>query len=648
MPVRTNRASRLLVRRVNLVGTLVALVLCVAATETLRAADPPAPKLALSFKPVQKDADVEVPDPADVEKCRVEVERTKTTSGWKVYGPQGQLLRRYVDTDGDNVVDQWRYFKHGFEVYRDIDTNADNKVDQTRWLHTGGSRWGIDDNQDGRIDRWKTLSAHEAGYEVVRAIRTGDDKVLEAILLDAKDARTLGLTDAATKAVLASVADAGRKLQDALAKDRTIDRTSVWVRFDASNPSVVPADAGMAEGDLMVYANAMAIVETNGTPALLQLGELVRVGDVWKLTQVPQPMGNNQQIAAGGVLMVPGDAGLAELAAIPMLNEKIRELLEQLRELDESAPAISAGRDALAKYNRQRATLLEQLVAASETPEEREQFWKQMVDGLAAAVQTGAYPDGFTKLESLEEQVAKSPKSPLVPYVTYRRMNAEYSRRMQSAATDDRGEVQTWWLEQLEAFGKAYPDSEDSADALFQLANALEFAGEFEESKKWYGMVATKHPNTDTGERAAGAQRRIDSVGQPFTLRGTDLRGGTLDLARLRDKVVLVVYWATWSQPLEQELPQLAALKATYGRDGFEIVGVNVDVVREQIKPFVDRNRLDWPQIHEPGGLESPPAKAYGVIAVPTMFLIDKEGKVASRTAAIEELKEAVPALLEK
>ena len=53
-------------------------------------------------------------------------------------------LRKFVDTNDDNVVDQWSYYKDGVEVYRDIDSNYNGKADQYRWFHTGGSRWGLD------------------------------------------------------------------------------------------------------------------------------------------------------------------------------------------------------------------------------------------------------------------------------------------------------------------------------------------------------------------------------------------------------------------------------------------------------------------------------------------------------------------------
>ncbi len=126
------------------------------------AADPPSAKLALSFKPKQVDVEYDIPQESEYAKCKVTVVRKGKASGWVVLGPGGETLRRFMDTDGDNIVDHWGYYLRGLEVYRDIDSDADNKIDQFRWMNTAGSRWGIDDNADGYVDRWKMISAQEA------------------------------------------------------------------------------------------------------------------------------------------------------------------------------------------------------------------------------------------------------------------------------------------------------------------------------------------------------------------------------------------------------------------------------------------------------------------------------------------------------
>jgi len=182
------------------------------------AAPPPAVKETMAFVPKQKDVEFETPKPDEYAKCKVELEKKGKGSGWVVLGTSGQVLRRFLDTDGDNKLDQWRYYNHGIEVYRDIDTNDNDKVDQSRWLNLGGSRWGIDQNEDGRIDAWKVLSAAEAAKEAIRAMVAGDDAALQSVLVSPDDLRAVGLNQAMATKLLESGADAGKKSRAILSK----------------------------------------------------------------------------------------------------------------------------------------------------------------------------------------------------------------------------------------------------------------------------------------------------------------------------------------------------------------------------------------------------------------------------------------------
>ena len=79
---------------------------------------------------------------------------------------------------------------------------------------------------------------------------------------------------------------------------------------------------------------------------------------------------------------------------------------------------------------------------------------------------------------------------------------------------------------------------------------------------------------------------------------------------------------------------------------GLEIVGVNLDVTAPPIDPFFEQNKVCWPQIFQPGGIESEPATAFGIIVPPLMFLVDRQGLVTNVTTNIDEIKTAVPELM--
>ncbi|MEZ6094425.1 MAG: hypothetical protein R3C03_09335 [Pirellulaceae bacterium] len=70
---------------------------------------------------------------------------------------KGNSTRIYLDTNGDRKLDSWSFSKT--EVYRGLDTDGDENRDEIRWLGTAGTRWGLDKDQNGKIDDWKQISA---------------------------------------------------------------------------------------------------------------------------------------------------------------------------------------------------------------------------------------------------------------------------------------------------------------------------------------------------------------------------------------------------------------------------------------------------------------------------------------------------------
>ena len=628
--------------------------------ETLLA-EGPTPEFVFSkFLPRQRDVEIETPKPAEYPKCAVKPEKLGKGSAWLVTGPNGQVLRRFVDTNNDDTVDQWRYYNNGIEVYREIDSNFNEKPDQFRWLNTGGSRWGLDTNEDKIIDEWKVLSAEEASRVAVNALLANDADMLRLVLVTAEDLTKLKIEATAQKEILANVSSPAAKLRDLLSKTKSLTPRSKWIRFDVASamPSMIPADDGKATVDLILYENAMAIIETEAAPPknslLVQIGEIVKIGDVWKLTQIPLPIEGNQVQLSAGVLMQPGQSAAGEApAANPGANAdpRVAALVKQLQELDTKAPTADGSPAAFVKFNTDRATILKQLISATaKDPKDQENWLRQLVDGLASAVQTGAFEDGLNQLKLLETQLKPQLKasSPLTSYIAYRRMLAEYSVSVQSTKSNAaQAKVQEDWIKDLQAFVETYPKAEDAPDAMIQLATGLEFAGKASDARKWFAQLAENHPKTTAGKKAAGAITRLEVKGKPLPLAFAGLDGGKIDIRNYRDKAVLVVFWATWCKPCFEDLPKLKALYQQYRSQGFEVIGVNLDNSPNGVKAYMQQNGMTWPQIHEAGGLESPPSLAFGVISLPTMFLVDKKGNVHSRPASIEDVKTALPEALE-
>jgi thiol-disulfide isomerase/thioredoxin len=327
----------------------------------------------------------------------------------------------------------------------------------------------------------------------------------------------------------------------------------------------------------------------------------------------------------------------------------MRKLLEQLQKLDGDSPSPTASTTALTNYNKQRADLLAQLADASTIDNERQQWTRQMVDGITAAVQTGTFPSGIERLNSVLADVRKKlPKSPLLAYVSYRHLLAGYSVEMQQASNSERADVQKRWLRALEKFARDYPTADDTPDAILQLAISEEFSGEQTVARKWYARLVADYAKAAAGVRAVGAIRRLDLVGKTFNFNATGLNGGRIDAGSYRGKVLLVLFWATWCKPCTEDLPQMRELYKLHHAAGFEILGVNLDTAVDPVSGYLKQHKVSWPQIYEPGGLDSSPAREFGIISLPTLFLVDRNGKVVGRNVSVDDLKKQIPDLLKK
>jgi thiol-disulfide isomerase/thioredoxin len=280
----------------------------------------------------------------------------------------------------------------------------------------------------------------------------------------------------------------------------------------------------------------------------------------------------------------------------------------------------------LAQFHRDRIRLLRAVVKVAKNPDDALTYNKQIVDSLAAAYQTGFFPDGLKLIETFEKDAG-----PVASYAAFRKIGAEFAAKNDEPGANLMANQKTWMTE-LKAFLDRYPKSEEAPDALLQLASAHEFNAEEDEARTNYDRLARDFPATDAGKKAAGAVRRLELVGKPLVLRGPGLDGREIDASKYRGKTLLVTFWASWADPVRRDLPELVKLYQQYRGKDFEVLGVNLDNERADLDAFLKEHSLPWPQIFEPGGIEkSRFATEYGIIALPTMVLVDPQGMVVNR-----------------
>lgn len=132
-----------------------------------------------------------------------------------------------------------------------------------------------------------------------------------------------------------------------------------------------------------------------------------------------------------------------------------------------------------------------------------------------------------------------------------------------------------------------------------------------------------------------------------FKLYGAD--GTPYELAKLQGKVVVVNFWATWCPPCRAEIPDFIKVYNKYKNQGVEFIGIALDQEGwRPVKNFMAKTGINYPIV-----LGTPEVvRAFGGIeAIPTTFIIDKQGNIAGQRVGLlreSELENAIQQLLRR
>jgi thiol-disulfide isomerase/thioredoxin len=170
---------------------------------------------------------------------------------------------------------------------------------------------------------------------------------------------------------------------------------------------------------------------------------------------------------------------------------------------------------------------------------------------------------------------------------------------------------------------------------------------------KIFNRIITDYAGTYSALSAAGSIRRIEGVGKRFELEFTDAISGKLvSMKDFAGKVVVIDFWATWCGPCIAEMPKKKEIYSKYKARGVEFIGVSLDIPEskgglDKLKAFVNDNDIPWPQLYQGKGWKSEFSTSWGVNFVPTLFIIDADGKLHSTDARLK-LDSLIPELLKK
>lgn len=179
-----------------------------------------------------------------------------------------------------------------------------------------------------------------------------------------------------------------------------------------------------------------------------------------------------------------------------------------------------------------------------------------------------------------------------------------------------------------------------------QLTTLAVAAGDIQTAKAVQSRLLERYADDVAMRAEASAERaRLELVGKPapdLTLRTID--GQLVSLSKLRGRVVLIDFWATYCLPWQTDLPSLRATYDALKDSGVSVIGVSLDDDAQVVADYARSRGLSWPLVHNASGGEDAIA-AFGVRRIPASVLIDRTGTVVRLDARGDSLRAEIERL---
>lgn len=126
-----------------------------------------------------------------------------------------------------------------------------------------------------------------------------------------------------------------------------------------------------------------------------------------------------------------------------------------------------------------------------------------------------------------------------------------------------------------------------------------------------------------------------------FTLN--DMNGAQVRLSDFKGRKVVLQFWASWCPDCRAEIPVIKKMQASADPSEIVFVAVSFDRSEEAFSSYVTKNAMGGVQLYDPAGMrDSAIAAAYHITWIPSLYLIDENGKVSLATVMVDKLEKAV------